>query len=172
MLMVAHGLSAALLFAIAGELQQRTGETRMDELGGLAQRMPFLATAFVLGSLASVGMPGLANFAGEVMIFFGIFNKIDFATFSTSGQAPMLMIVAILAIWGIVISAIHSLRAISHVFFGELPERFAEVRDLETFHERAPYILLMAVLLILGFIPSIITSNAHHSLTFLMGGGN
>lgn len=172
MLMVAHGLSAALLFAIAGEIQQRTGETRMDELGGLAKRMPFLATAFVLGSLASVGMPGLANFAGEIMIFFGAFNTIDFAAFANTGKAPVFMIVCILAIWGIVISAIYSLRAISNVFFGDLPERFAEVNDLETFRERAPYILLMAVLLILGFIPSIITSNAHHSLTFLMGGGN
>jgi len=171
MLMVAHGLSAALLFAIAGEITQRTGENRLDELGGLAKRMPFLATAFVLGSLASVGMPGLANFAGEVMIFFGAFKAIDMASFAETGQVPYLMIVVILAIWGIVISAIYSLRSISKVFFGELPERFAEVRDLETFQERAPYILLMAVLLLLGFVPSIITSNAHQSLSIMLFGG-
>ncbi|MEM1057740.1 MAG: NADH-quinone oxidoreductase subunit M [Verrucomicrobiota bacterium] len=171
MLMVAHGLSAALLFAIAGEIQQRTGENRMDQLGGLAKRMPFLATAFVLGSLASVGMPGLANFAGEIMIFFGAFNRINFGAYE-AGQAVPLMIVVILAIWGIVISAIYSLRSISKVFFGDLPERYAEVRDLETFQERAPYILLMAVLLLLGFVPSIITSNAHQSLSLMLGGGS
>ncbi len=64
-LMVAHGLSTALLFALAGEVQARTGgEVRMAELGGLAKRMPFIAVTFILGAMAAAGLPGLGKLRG------------------------------------------------------------------------------------------------------------
>ena len=72
-LMVAHGLSAALLFGLSGEITHRSGENRFAELGGLAKRAPVLAVLFSFASMASMGVPGLANFAGEVMVFFGSF---------------------------------------------------------------------------------------------------
>src|SRR5881227_918662 len=74
-LMFAHGLSIALLFALAGELRQRTGTLVFDELGGLAKVMPFAGLAFGLGVFAAIGLPGFANFAGEIMIFFGAFRN-------------------------------------------------------------------------------------------------
>src|SRR6059036_1680089 len=73
-LIFAHGLSIALLFAIAGELRQRTSTLAFDELGGLARIMPFAGLAFGFGVFAAVGLPGFANFAGEIMIFFGAFK--------------------------------------------------------------------------------------------------
>src|SRR2546428_12230588 len=69
-LMFAHGVSIALLFALAGELRQRTGTLVFDELGGIARGMPFAGVAFGFGVFAAIGLPGLANFAGEIMIFF------------------------------------------------------------------------------------------------------
>jgi NADH-quinone oxidoreductase subunit M len=159
-LMVAHGLSAALLFGLAGEITRRCGETRMDELGGLAKQMPFIATAFIIGSLASVGMPGLANFAGEIMIFFGAF-----------GQAGIPKWVTMIAIAGIIIGAIYQLRAVSRVLYGPMPERYAHVKDLDTLVEQAPYLLLIGLLFILGFAPGLIISITEPAVKSLLAGG-
>ncbi len=138
LLMVAHGLSAALLFAVAGEVRERAGEIRFAELGGLARRMPFVAVAFLVGSFASVGVPGLANFPGELLIFFGSWKS-----------QPLLTAVVV---WGIVISAVYQLRAVRAVFYGDLPQHLAETGDVEGV-ARIPYVLLMAALLILGIWP-------------------
>src|SRR6266699_1626376 len=74
-LMFAHGLSIALLFAIAGEVRKRTDTLILDELGGLGKVMPFAGLAFGLGAFAAIGLPGFANFAGEILIFFGAFRN-------------------------------------------------------------------------------------------------
>ena len=58
-LMFAHGLSIALLFALAGELRKRTGTLVFDELGGLGKVMPFASLAFGFGVFAAIGLPGL-----------------------------------------------------------------------------------------------------------------
>ena len=73
-LMFAHGISIALLFALAGEIRRRTGTLVFTDLGGLGKVMPFAGLAFGLATFASIGLPGFANFAAEVMIFFGAFR--------------------------------------------------------------------------------------------------
>jgi NADH-quinone oxidoreductase subunit M len=156
-LMVGHGLSAALLFGLAGEIQQRTGENRFKELGGLAQRAPFLAVSFLIGSLASIGLPGLANFPGELMIFFGSFKSAYVPNF-----------VVILALWGIVLGAVYQLRAVRRIFFGELPVRYDKVTDLTGFVQRSPYILLMAALLFLGFFPTALQQTISPAVKLLL----
>jgi len=143
LLMVAHGLSAALLFGLAGEIQQRTAENRFAELGGLAKRTPFLATAFVIGSMASIGLPGLANFPGELLIFFGSWYRF----------APHIMV---FVLWGVVLGAVYQLRAVRKVFFGDLPAKFESITDVVGTAQRGPYVLLIAALLFLGFFPSIL----------------
>ena len=110
-LMVAHGLSVALLFGLSGEITHRSGENRFAELGGLAKRAPVLAVLFSFASMASMGVPGLANFAGELMVFFGSFTSV-------------LPFYAIVAVYGTVITAIFQLRAIKNVFYGPMPDRF------------------------------------------------
>src|SRR5438876_1956292 len=69
-LMFAHGLSIALLFAIAGQIRNRTGTLLFDDLGGLAKVMPFAGLVFGFATFAAIGLPGLANFVSEIMIFF------------------------------------------------------------------------------------------------------
>lgn len=150
LLMVAHGLSAALLFGLAGEIQQRTGENRFVELGGLAKRAPFLATAFVIASMASIGLPGLGNFPGELLIFFGAWHRF----FDLSINPTNLVI--FLALWGVVLGAVYQLRAVRRVFFGDLPARFESVTDVVGTAQRGPYVLLIAALLFLGFFPSLL----------------
>src|SRR4051812_22919761 len=83
-LMVAHGLSIALLLGVAGQVRERTGGLLLEDLGGLGKVMPLASFLFGLGVFASIGLPGFANFAAEVMVFFGAFrNGADLNAFHT-----------------------------------------------------------------------------------------
>jgi len=149
-LIFAHGLSIALLFAIAGELRKRTDTLVFGELGGLGKVMPFAGLTFGLGAFAAIGLPGFANFAGEIMIFFGAFrNGWEMERFHT------LQIATVLGLWGVVISAVYMLRAYRKVFMGALPERFHGLKRLIDLRSslRLPITLLIAALLCYGFFP-------------------
>jgi NADH-quinone oxidoreductase subunit M len=69
LLMVAHGLSVALLFLLATSIHHRTHTFDLSEMGGLAQKTPVLAAFFVAATMASIGLPGFANFWGELTVF-------------------------------------------------------------------------------------------------------
>src|SRR6478672_526991 len=146
-LMFAHGVSIALLFALAGELRQRTGTLVFDELGGLAKVMPFAGLAFGFGAFAAIGLPGLANFAGEIMIFFGSFKN-GWAM----DRFHIFQIATVLALWGVVISTVYMLRAYRKTFTGTLNERWKDLVDLRP-ALRLPVALLVAALLCYGFFP-------------------
>src|SRR6478672_5591291 len=146
-LMFAHGVSIALLFALAGELRQRTGTLVFDELGGLAKVMPFAGLAFGFGAFAAIGLPGLANFAGEIMIFFGSFKN-GWAM----DRFHIFQIATVLALWGVVISTVYMLRAYRKTFMGALNERWNGLVDLRP-GLRVPVTLLVGALLCYGFFP-------------------
>lgn len=151
-LMVAHGLSIAALFALCGALRERTGTLEMSELGGLAKAAPTLGLLFGFATMASIGLPGFANFPGELMVFFGAFG---------ATQAPIvaglsgIQITTIIAVWGVVISAVYMLRAYRSIFFGPLPDRWASVPDIAAV-PRYAIILLILALLVLGFYPQLV----------------
>ena len=168
-LMVAHGLSAALLFGLSGEITRRTHENRFGELGGLAQKAPALSVLFTFASMASMGVPGLANFAGELMVFFAAYA----AVFPTT-------IGGVVAVLGTVITAIFQLRAIKNIFYGPLRARFegrpadgdqpvpaSAITDVATLPEYAPYVLLLVASLAFGFMPFILVHIVKPSVSLL-----
>jgi NADH-quinone oxidoreductase subunit M len=155
-LMVGHGLSAALGFAVAGEMSRRTGTSWMRDLGGLAQRTPQLWFYLMIAAMASIGLPGLANFAGEIMIFFGAWSA-----------HPVLVGVAA---WGVVLSAVAMLRAVQAVAFGPMsPAVEAEgVTDLRGIRETWPFAVLTLALLGIGLMPVIVYGPARPVLERLL----
>jgi NADH-quinone oxidoreductase subunit M len=146
-LIFAHGLSIALLFGIAGELRRRTGTLAFDELGGLARVMPFAGLAFGLGVFAAIGLPGFANFAGEIMIFFGAFRN-----GWEIGRFHIFQTATVLALWGVVISTVYMLRAYRKTFMGSIREQWRKLPDVRP-ALRVPVTLLVAALLCYGFFP-------------------
>jgi NADH-quinone oxidoreductase subunit M len=146
-LMFAHGLSIALLFAIAGELRKRTGTLIFEDLGGLAKVMPLAGLAFGFGAFAAIGLPGFANFAAEIMVFFGAFQK-----HWEIGQFHLFQYATLLALWGVVISAVYMLRAYRNAFMGTMPDRWKDVIDLRQ-TLRVPLVLLIGALVWVGFYP-------------------
>jgi len=146
LLMFAHGVSIALLFGMCGKIRDDIGTTRFDMLGGLASTAPGFALAFGLGAFAAVGLPGFANFSGEIMVFLGAFK--DF-----SGEIGRLQITAILAVWGIVISAVYTLRAFRNIFQGDSPNSAKGLKITKGW--LTPSILLIAALVLIGCFPNL-----------------
>jgi len=150
LLMLAHGLSIAALFAMCGELRKQTGTLNYLDLGGLATQMPTLSLIFGLATFASIGLPGFANFASELLVFFGAFKN------SSPGAAlNEFQIVGIIALWGVVISAVYMLRAYRAIFMGQAQARWQGVRDVSA-NARWAVVLLVAALLVVGLAPRIV----------------
>ena len=156
-MMVAHGLTVALLFMLATMIHHRTQTFEMEEMGGLAKKAPVLSAFFVCAIMASIGFPGpgLANFWGELSIFLATYSLRVWLVFIVVG--------------GVVISAIYGLRAISRIFFGEETDDFKEVQKEHkvidmTWAERVPALILLAILFLVGFFPKTITHPVNDAL--------
>lgn len=149
LLMFAHGLSIAALFGLTGAVRERTGSLEFAKLGGLSKPMPFLGFTFGLAAFAAIGLPGFGNFASELPVFFGAFSHagkgLAFSNFQIAG---------IVALWGVVISAVYMLRGYRAAFLGEPGKRWTGLADLCA-RTRPAVILLLAVLLLAGFRPQL-----------------
>ena len=148
-LMFAHGISIALLFMLTDTIRRKTGTVELAELGGLAKAAPRLAFLFGLAGMASIGLPGLANFSGEVLVFLSGFNSFDGECLSYVQTAT------ILALWGVVISAVYMLRAYRQTFQGTPVSHTSSehVKDLGPFCQ-IPAGILAISLLIVGLYPN------------------
>ena len=155
-LMVGHGLSAALGFAVAGEIGHRTGTTWMQDLGGLAKKAPKLWFYLMIAGMASIGLPGMANFAGEIMIFFGAWSS-----------HPILVGIAA---WGVVLSSVAMLRAIRSISSGPVSVAMTtqQTSDLQGASEVWPFAFLTVLLFAVGFIPNLILGPARPILERLI----
>ncbi|MCC3377519.1 NuoM family protein [Cohnella sp. REN36] len=150
---VSHGLISALLFLVVGTLYERTGTTKLEELGGLARSVPFTAGILLMAGLASLGLPGLSGFVGELLSFLGLFGSMKALT-------------AIGAL-GILLAAVYVLRSVLGITFGPMPERFIGMKDAR-FVEALPMVTLAAVILVLGVYPSLLTDLMQHGFDGLL----
>ena len=142
MQMFAHGTITGLLFLLVGLIYEKTHTRYIPDLGGLASRMPFVASVFLVAGLASLGLPGLSGFVAEVLVFLGSFKAFAWPT--------------ALAAFGIVLAAGYILWMIERVLFGAPRERFNQVTDAGVI-EAIPLGLLVISIVVVGFYPAFIT---------------
>ncbi|HRQ90143.1 MAG TPA: NADH-quinone oxidoreductase subunit M [Bacteroidia bacterium] len=150
LLMFAHGLSIALLFGMAGWMRERFGDLDFWKFGGLAKSLPRLGLLFGFAAFASIGLPGFANFAAEVAVFFG--------AFAGSADEPVMTWIrwaTVGALWGVVISAVYMLRAYRGIFMGPKPEKLETPADL-AWGDRIPLLILLVALIAVGFVPDLL----------------
>jgi len=152
LVMIAHGFLVALTFGLSGYVYQQTGTLQMERLGGLLRRLPFIGAALMMAAFAGCGLPGFANFAGEVTVFFGAWQSFRLVT--------------ILACWGaLIIGAVYMLRAVRAMLHGPLPEQWASVTDAPHLWRKAPFIVLLAGLLVFGCFPRLLTDKIERSVS-------
>ncbi len=141
MTMLAHGLSAAALFMLAGGLQHRIHTRDMFAMGGFWGRAPRMSAVALFFSIAALGMPGLGNFIGEFLALLGAFQA----------NRPL----AVIAAFGLIFAAVYSLWVIQRVFHGKYSDRAFDggrLLDLDN-REMAYYAAMMAGLIWMGVYP-------------------
>ena len=144
LVMIAHGLLAALAFGLSGHLYQQHGSLDMTRMGGLLRKMPLAGTALLMAMMAGCGLPGFANFAGEITIFFAAWS----AGFQT---------ITVIAAWSaLVIGGLYMLRAIRNILHGSQGEDWENASDAKPLVATA-FGLLLAMLLVFGFAPNLLT---------------
>ena len=168
--MVNHGVIIAGLFLIAGYIETRTGSRRLADFGGLATRLPVLATVFLIVSLSALGLPGLNSFGGEFLAFLGAFR-------SSIALGALGTLVIIPAAW-------YMLRFFQGVMEGEPREapmagmdegarpatrgakrgRAGALADLRA-GELAVLLPLLVLIFYLGFAPGVLTSRMETTVT-------
>jgi NADH-quinone oxidoreductase subunit M len=141
--MLNHGVSTGALFLIVGMLYERRHTRDIAEYGGLAKQVPWLATAFVIVTLSSIGLPGTNGFVGEFLILSGTFM-------SRLHQAPVYAVVASL---GVILGAVYMLFLVEKVFYGKLgnPEN-ARLRDVSV-REGFVLVPMIAFIVVMGLAP-------------------
>jgi NADH-quinone oxidoreductase subunit M len=130
--MVNHGLVVAPLFIIIAILAERSGSEDLRKMGGMAMRAPVLAALFLIVTLATLAMPGSANFIGELYILNGLFHA--------------KLVLAVIAISGVAMSAYYALRLYQRTMHNRKPEGIAS-REIGL---RDGLVLAPLVLCILG----------------------
>jgi NADH-quinone oxidoreductase subunit M len=113
--MINHGLSTGGLFLLVGMIYDRYHTRMLDDLGGLATRLPFLACLLVFISMASIGLPGLNGFVGEMLALAGMFR--------------VHWLYAALGATGVVLGAWYLLTMLQHLLFGPLREPRHDLHD-------------------------------------------
>jgi NADH-quinone oxidoreductase subunit M len=122
-----------------------------------------MAAFFIAATMANIGLPGFANFWGELSVFVALWQ-----------YEPWVLFPAAL---GVIISAIYGLRAVARIFFSQPTEVLAQsfdsgvVNDL-TWAERIPCLVLLAALLLAGLFPTLLSDaieegvdSAHYTLS-------
>ncbi|RMH08084.1 MAG: NADH-quinone oxidoreductase subunit M [Nitrospirae bacterium] len=137
--MFAHALATGMLFAMAGWVYDQTHTRDIPSLGGLVERMPFVAGCFIIACMASIGMPGTVNFIAEIMIIVGSWEKY-----------PLQVIVAIL---GIVLTMAYLFRMMRGLFYGSLTAEGVHAHDAVGVVNRLPLLLMIGCSIFFGIFP-------------------
>lgn len=130
--MLSHGLIAAALFYLSGVTYERTHTLAMDEMGGMAKQMPKVFALFTVASMASLALPGMSGFVGELSIFLGVTTS---DAYSSSFKIGVIFLTAV----GLILTPIYLLSMLRRVFYGKanselvINKYFADAKPREIF---------------------------------------
>ena len=154
--MLSHGFISGALFLCVGVIYDRMHTREIDAYGGLVNRMPAYALIFMLFTMANVGLPGTSGFVGEFLTLMGAFQVNTW--------------VAAVAATGVVLSAAYALWLYRRVVMGDLiKESLKSITDM-TSRERLVFAPLVAMTLLLGVYPSLVTDIIGPSVAALVDG--
>jgi NADH-quinone oxidoreductase subunit M len=150
--LLAHGLSTGALFVLVGVLDERLHSRDMSKMGGLWTAVPRIGGVGMFFALASLGLPGLANFVGEFLVLLGAYRV-----------SPVLTIIAAL---GFIVSTIYSLWIVQKVFHGQCRFEQGQLKDLNI-RETAIFAPMIVGILWLGIWPQPVLNTAKPALDAL-----
>jgi NADH-quinone oxidoreductase subunit M len=154
--MISHGIVSAALFLCVGVVYDRTHSRDIATYGGLVNRMPFYAAAFMVFTLANVGLPGTSGFVGEFLTLIGTFRV----------NIP----VATLATLGTILSAAYALWLYRRVIFGKLEKAsLAGILDLDM-REMMVLAPLVVLTILFGVYPKFVLDMSQASVAALLDG--
>src|SRR5436305_2176064 len=136
--MFCHGIITGLLFFCVGVIYDHAHTREISAFGGVAKKMPMLATLFTFAAMASLGLPGLAGFVAEYMVFTSSFGVIQSATTA--------------AVFTMILTAAYLLWMIKRVFFDTFNHRWDRLLDA-SLREMIPLLVLAALILFVGLYP-------------------
>jgi NADH-quinone oxidoreductase subunit M len=152
--MISHGIVSAALFLCVGVIYDRMHTREIAAYGGLVNRMPLYAAAFMVFTLANVGLPGTSGFVGEFLALLAVF-RVDIT-------------VAIFATTGVILSAGYALWLYRRVIFGVLERReLASIADLDP-REIAVLAPLVILTVLFGVWPAPILDMSANSVAALV----
>ena len=146
--MVSHGLLTGLLFAAAGLTIHNVHERNFGKLGGLGKQMPMVMVVFSIAGFGSFGFPSTIGFVAEYTTFIGSY---------ISGVVGGIQVATIIAISGIVLSAVYILWMLQRIFMGPVKEEYNHVKDADRL-EKVYLFSFVALIFLFGLFPGILTS--------------
>ncbi|GAA0329701.1 NADH-quinone oxidoreductase subunit M [Streptomyces turgidiscabies] len=167
---IAHGLITGLLFFLVGALKDRTGSTDLDTLAdrtgaALYGRAPRLGGLVAFAAVASLGLPGLAGFWGEMLALFGAFDPAD------DLSRPAFLTFTAIAAFGTLLTAAYMLVVVRRVCMGAAPRPDApQLADVQTY-EFAAWTPLVALTVIAGLWPKALLGLTDPAVQQLLSGG-
>ncbi|RJQ25780.1 MAG: NADH-quinone oxidoreductase subunit M [Peptococcaceae bacterium] len=151
--MFGHGVMAALFFSTVGFIYEKTHSRWIPDFGGLSQQVPRLAVAFLLAGLASLGLPGLVTFVPEFTTFIGAFKVYGG--------------LAVVAITGVILTALYILRAAANTMFGPKRAEWDHLVDIRG-PEMVPLVVLGVFLVVFGLLPSLLMDMVNNGVAPLV----
>jgi NADH-quinone oxidoreductase subunit M len=140
MMMLTHGIITGALFFLVGVIYDRAHTRDLTEFGGLMSRVPSFSILMSLALLASMGLPGLAQFVSEFHVLLGAFQR----------WGLWVLVAGV----GILITAAYSLRIIARMIMGPLNPRWADLKDINR-RELVAAVPLAVLMIALGLFPSL-----------------
>ena len=128
-----HGVNIIALWVVADLIEQKTGVTKISELGGIARKAPLLTIFLVIAAFANIALPLTNAFVGELMIFNGLFQFKPW--------------IAAFAGLSIILSAVYTLNMVKNVFYGEPVEATQGFSDVDL-----PQTLVLSIITVLIFV--------------------